>query len=1149
MAVRRESVLLELEDRFTQGVLRAAAATKVLDKELNSLSGRSAQTSRDTDRVSSSLNRAGVEAEQAGKKVRRASDDLNQFTGRWTVALRAIGSLGPAIIPIGGALVPAISALTVGLGAAASAAGVALVAFNGLGDAMGALDEYQLAPTKDNFQKLREEMDKIGPTGAEMVRFLDSIEPQLKSVQEAARQGLFPGVQQGIETLLAQLPQVRRMVFDIADALGDVAANTARGLTGDGFRAFFDYIKTDAAPMMKAFAAATGNVAEGIANLLVGFAPLTRDFTGGMVAATEAFANWSAELSATDGFREFLDYLRETGPQVAQLIGQISLALAAIVEAAAPVGQALLPVLTSLAKVIETIAKSDIGTPLFTAVAAMSALRLATQLWGKVAATTGAQFVATNAKSAASIMAVTTATQRATMKANELAAFERQRTTTAVVSAGKMAAVLGGLALAGTGATDSIGLTNTASLALMGTMFGPWGTAIGGAAGLTMDLAAANNNLESAIRGADDAIRAMDVSALQTQLAALDEQMAAFDERTEAEFSWNPLKFSKENLDAVIAGTNEMISGTRESAEAKREEASAALETAKANARYAAHARIAGRNAGYSASEIRGMTEAMAEQRNEAIQAFDAVTRYAQALADARKHARDAKGGIDASTKAGRENRDVLSNLAGAWNNQSEAVTNNIAKWREARANFIQTATAMGVPIAKARDLADRLMEIPRQRVIDVEMRGGQDALDAIARIKRELASVPRELRTTYYVNQINSISRRYDPQVGIPGRASGGTVPKDNLPYADRYLYMLAGGEEVISNRRGQADRFRPLLKAINNAADGATVGFGASPLLGFGAGIPLHGIDQAAVSIKELGDRIASLSANEIRELSRRFDSMGKFELKRLGKALDLATQAAEKQAEQAREFAAEQQEQLKALRDARRQFAQQVSGNFSSDVFGGINLEQAAKDGLLGGSFITDLMTWLRENNIDTSAGGMISDYAGQYLATLSPEQIASLEAQATVGQLGLDGSNADRFEEVLRRLRRMGLRGGAYNELAASGNLELAEAYLAQGRPFVQSLTQGYRERRGELRELGEAVGNARFGADIREQLKETRRANRLAEEANADRKALLRGQRQLERRMQEVEKAAGVKGPDRFAQKVNNAVTHGGRSAT
>ncbi|HWU22601.1 MAG TPA: hypothetical protein VN088_13795, partial [Nocardioides sp.] len=65
-------------------------------------------------------------------------------------------------------------------------------------------------------------------------------------------------------------------------------------------------------------------------------------------------------------------------------------------------------------------------------------------------------------------------------------------------------------------------------------------------------------------------------------------------------------------------------------------------------------------------------------------------------------------------------------------------------------------------------------------------------------------------------------------PTFGAPGSADGGTVPKTGQPYADRHLYLLADGEEVVSNRHGQADRNRDLLKAINagRLADGGTTG-----------------------------------------------------------------------------------------------------------------------------------------------------------------------------------------------------------------------------------------------------------------------------------------------------------------------------------
>jgi hypothetical protein len=61
----------------------------------------------------------------------------------------------------------------------------------------------------------------------------------------------------------------------------------------------------------------------------------------------------------------------------------------------------------------------------------------------------------------------------------------------------------------------------------------------------------------------------------------------------------------------------------------------------------------------------------------------------------------------------------------------------------------------------------------------------------------------------------------------GMGAVADGGTIPGARQPYGDKAFYMLAPGEEVISNRYGQADRHRDLLKAINagGLADGGTV------------------------------------------------------------------------------------------------------------------------------------------------------------------------------------------------------------------------------------------------------------------------------------------------------------------------------------
>jgi hypothetical protein len=54
-------------------------------------------------------------------------------------------------------------------------------------------------------------------------------------------------------------------------------------------------------------------------------------------------------------------------------------------------------------------------------------------------------------------------------------------------------------------------------------------------------------------------------------------------------------------------------------------------------------------------------------------------------------------------------------------------------------------------------------------------------------------------------------------PLPGLIKPAAGTTVPGSRHPYRDSVHALLAPTEEVVSNDRGQADRYRPVLKGIN--------------------------------------------------------------------------------------------------------------------------------------------------------------------------------------------------------------------------------------------------------------------------------------------------------------------------------------------
>ncbi len=85
---------------------------------------------------------------------------------------------------------------------------------------------------------------------------------------------------------------------------------------------------------------------------------------------------------------------------------------------------------------------------------------------------------------------------------------------------GRAAAPIAGIALATSEVGDSFEFTNSASLALMGTLAGPFGAALGGVTGLALDLAAANNDAADALERADNALNSGNAEA---QTAAMEE--------------------------------------------------------------------------------------------------------------------------------------------------------------------------------------------------------------------------------------------------------------------------------------------------------------------------------------------------------------------------------------------------------------------------------------------------------------------------------------------------------------------------------------------------------------------------------------------------------------------------------------------------
>lgn len=318
----------------------------------------------------------------ASAKAKAFANDLDSVDNRMSGIVQTGLALGPALVPLAAVGAPAAAGLASGLTAVAAGAGAAALAFSGVGDALEAVNDYQLEPTAENLAAMQQALTELGPAGADFVRYLQSLRPELDGLQSIARQGLLPGVEEGIEAVRTQLPILEGIVGNVSVALGDMAREGGEALAGPFWTDFLQFVRDDAASALTGMGEGFLNIAEGMAGLTMAMDPLADDFGSQLLGMSEAFSRWGREVGQTEGFREFVDYLQGVGPQIAETLGAIGNMVVQFAEAAAPVGQVVLVALEGIANGLAAIANIPVvGPALIGAAAGVAALSRAVALW------------------------------------------------------------------------------------------------------------------------------------------------------------------------------------------------------------------------------------------------------------------------------------------------------------------------------------------------------------------------------------------------------------------------------------------------------------------------------------------------------------------------------------------------------------------------------------------------------------------------------------------------------------------------------------------------------------------------------------------------------------------------------------------------
>lgn len=340
----------------------------------------------------------------------RTRINIDVDTNKISMLKSSLLALAPSAIPVLATLIPAIMAIgnalavvgggAIGLAGAFGVAGTGVMAFGAMAiRAYQMLQDGTIQATAETLafqtalESLKSQFDSLVSTNASAI--FNTMTNGI-NIAKAALSGLTPfitGVANSLEQLSAkvlswtQSSAVAQNFFDMMKTTGVsvfenilVAAGrfgsglislftqfgplfswVAQGLanmgnqfdawsqkvsTAQGIQSFINYTKTNLPLIGEIF----GNTFKGIFNLFIAFSTNSQTIFQSLAQMSEQFAAWSATVSQSQGFKQFIDYVQTQGPVVISTVGNIVNAIIAFTTAMAPVGAAVLQMVSAIAQ-------------------------------------------------------------------------------------------------------------------------------------------------------------------------------------------------------------------------------------------------------------------------------------------------------------------------------------------------------------------------------------------------------------------------------------------------------------------------------------------------------------------------------------------------------------------------------------------------------------------------------------------------------------------------------------------------------------------------------------------------------------------------------------------------------------------------------
>lgn len=175
-----------------------------------------------------------------------------------------------------------------------------------------------------SMQQLEKAMGKLGPEGRAFATFLFGLRDGFYELRNIAQAGMLPPLQDAMISLMTKYgPQLKAFVGTMATTIGRFFTVFGKALESPIMQTFFETMATYAPIFFTQWGDLFINLMKLVAGLATAFAPFAKEFMDGFVDMSKGWADWAAGLAGSDGFNQFIDYVKKEGPQVLKLIGDL----------------------------------------------------------------------------------------------------------------------------------------------------------------------------------------------------------------------------------------------------------------------------------------------------------------------------------------------------------------------------------------------------------------------------------------------------------------------------------------------------------------------------------------------------------------------------------------------------------------------------------------------------------------------------------------------------------------------------------------------------------------------------------------------------------------------------------------------------------